>query len=231
MDRRQGPFVARVHRLEHVQGLRATDLADDDPVGAHAQGVADELADADFALAFDVGRPRLERDHVVLLKLQLCSILDGHDALVAGHESRDRVERGRLTGTRTARDEDVQLAARAGGEELGSLWRQGPEGDQVVHRVGVAGELPDRERRPAQRERRDDRVHTAAVWEAGVDHGRRLVDAASDLRHDLVDDAQQVCVVGERRRGLLELAVALDEDAVEVVDHDLRHGIVSEQRL
>ena len=47
------PLVARVHRLEHVEGLRAADLADDDPVGPHAEG-ADELADAHLALALDV---------------------------------------------------------------------------------------------------------------------------------------------------------------------------------
>ena len=56
VDRRQRALVAGVHRLEHVQRLGAADLADDDPVGAHAQGVPDELADADLALALDVRR-------------------------------------------------------------------------------------------------------------------------------------------------------------------------------
>ena len=56
VDRRQRAFVARVHRLEHVERLGAANLADDDPVGAHAQGVPDELADLDLAAAFDVRR-------------------------------------------------------------------------------------------------------------------------------------------------------------------------------
>ena len=46
VDGRQRPVVAGVHRLEHVERLGAADLADDDPVGPHAKGVADEVADA-----------------------------------------------------------------------------------------------------------------------------------------------------------------------------------------
>ena len=37
VEGREGALVARVHRLEHVQCLGASDLADDDAVGAHAQ--------------------------------------------------------------------------------------------------------------------------------------------------------------------------------------------------
>ena len=56
VDRRQRALVTGVHRLEHVERLGAANLADDDPVGAHAQRVADELADPDLALALDVRR-------------------------------------------------------------------------------------------------------------------------------------------------------------------------------
>ena len=52
----QRAVVAGVHGLEHVQRLAAAALPDDDPVGPHAQGVADELADRDRALALDVRR-------------------------------------------------------------------------------------------------------------------------------------------------------------------------------
>ena len=229
VDRRQRALVARVHRLEHVQGLGAADLADDDPVGAHAQRVPDELADADLALALDVRRPSLERDHVLLLELELGGVLDRDDPLVARDEGRDRVQRRRLTGTGTARDEDVELPADARGEELGRLRRQRVERDQVVHRVRVARELPDRERRASERERRDDRVHSAAVRQARVDHRGRLVHSAPDLGDDLVDDPEEVGVVGERRVGPLDLARPLDEDPVEVVDHHLGHVVVPEQ--
>ena len=115
--------MARVHRLEHVERLGAADLADDDPVGAHAQGVPDELADADLALAFDVRRPRLERDHVLLLELELGRVLDRDDALVVRDEGREGVERRRLTGAGTAGDEDVQLALARTRQELRGLGR------------------------------------------------------------------------------------------------------------
>ena len=39
--------MAGVHRLHHVERLGAPDLADDNAVGSHAEGVADQLADAD----------------------------------------------------------------------------------------------------------------------------------------------------------------------------------------
>src|SRR2546429_432644 len=98
VDRRQRALMARVHRLEHVERLGASDLADDDAVGAHSQRVTHELADADLTLAFDVRRPRLGRDHVLLLELELRRVLDRHDPLdvrdVGGH----RIQGRRLTG-------------------------------------------------------------------------------------------------------------------------------------
>ncbi len=74
--------MAGVHGLEHVERFARPDLADDDAVGPHAQGVAHQLADGDGALALDVGRACLERDHVLLAELELGGVLDGHDALV-----------------------------------------------------------------------------------------------------------------------------------------------------
>ncbi len=36
--------VARVHGLQEIEDLGAADLADDDPLGTHAQAVLDEVA-------------------------------------------------------------------------------------------------------------------------------------------------------------------------------------------
>src|SRR3954454_1601304 len=41
--RRHRAVVARVHRLEHVERLAGPALPDDDAIGSHAEGVADEL--------------------------------------------------------------------------------------------------------------------------------------------------------------------------------------------
>ena len=73
--------MARVHGLEHVEGLLAAALAEDDALGPHAQRVLDEIALADLALALDVGRPRLHAGDVRLLQLQLRRVLDGDQAL------------------------------------------------------------------------------------------------------------------------------------------------------
>ena len=91
VDRRQRAVVARVHRLEHVERLGAAALADDDPVGAHAQRVPHEVADRDRALALDVRRAGLEPEHVPLVELELGGVLDRDDPLVV----RDRRTRAR----------------------------------------------------------------------------------------------------------------------------------------
>src|SRR5439155_56956 len=44
VKRRHRSIVARVHGLEHVEGLAATTLADDDAVRAHTQTALDQLA-------------------------------------------------------------------------------------------------------------------------------------------------------------------------------------------
>ena len=41
--------MSGIHCLQHVEGLRAADLADNDTIGAHAQCVADEFTLGDFA--------------------------------------------------------------------------------------------------------------------------------------------------------------------------------------
>ena len=86
MDGRHRTFVAGVHGLQHVEGLLAATLAEDDAVGTHAQRVLHELALADFALAFDVRRPRFHAANVRLLQLQLGGVLDGDQALLVGDE-------------------------------------------------------------------------------------------------------------------------------------------------
>ena len=110
--------MAGVHRLKHVQGLGATDLADHDPVGPHAQRVPDQVADRDLSLALDVRRPGLQADAVRLLELELGRVLDRQDPLVVRDERGDHVERRGLPGARPARDQDVDAAADARLQEL-----------------------------------------------------------------------------------------------------------------
>jgi hypothetical protein len=189
--------VAGVHRLEHVERLARAALTDDDAVGAHAEAVAHEVTDGDLASTFDVRRARFEREHVLLVELQLLRVLDGHDALVRRDERREHVERRGLAGAGTTRDDDVQATDDAGLEEPRGVRVQRAEADEIVDLVRVGGELSDGEVRAADREGMDDRVDAGTVRKAGVDHRRRLVDATTDLAHDLVDDAAEVGLVDE----------------------------------
>ena len=72
--------------------LGAADLAEDDAVGAHTQRVLHEVAHVDFADALEVGRARLQADHVRLLELQFGGVLDGDDALADVDQLGHRVQ-------------------------------------------------------------------------------------------------------------------------------------------
>ena len=113
--------VAGIHRLQHVERFAGADLADDDPVGAHAQRVLDQFALGDLAPALDIRRPRLQPHDMLLLQLELGRVLDGDDALAIVDEGRHGIEHGRLAGTGTARNEDVAARADDRPQNLGDL--------------------------------------------------------------------------------------------------------------
>ena len=116
--------VAGVHGLEHVEGLAATALADDDAVGTHAQAVACTRSRiVTWPLPSMFGGRASMREHVVLVELELLGVLDGDDALVGGDERRQHVEGRRLAGAGTAGDDDVEPADHAGLQEAGRVRR------------------------------------------------------------------------------------------------------------
>ncbi len=223
--------MAHRHRLDHVQGLAGAALTDDDPVGPHVQGVAQQVADRDLALALEVRRPGLQRDDVLLAELQLGGVLDRDDPLVVGDEGGEDVEGGGLARAGAAGDEDVEAGLDARLQEVEHLRRRGPEADEVVHREGGGGELPDRDHGTDEGERRDDRVDAGAVGQAGVDPRARLVDAPSEGGDDPVDDPEHVLVVQEDAIDALDLPGPLDVDLVRAVDHDLGDRLVAKERL
>ena len=84
--------MAGVHGLQHVHRLRPAHLAQDDAVGPHAQRVLDQIAHGDLAVAFEVGRPRLQAHDVRLLQLQFGGILDGDHPLAGVDQLRHGVQ-------------------------------------------------------------------------------------------------------------------------------------------
>jgi hypothetical protein len=123
--------VARVHRLKHVQRLRPATLADHDPVGAHAQRVAEEIADAHLAGTLDVCRPCLERDDVHLLQPDLRRVLDRDDPLARRDKGGQRVEQRRLTGACAAGNHDIQATVDACAQELRGVRGDGSVAQEV----------------------------------------------------------------------------------------------------
>ena len=93
MDGRHRAVVAAVQRLQHVERLGAAHLADDDPVRAHPERVADELPDRDLALSLEVRRSALEPQDVGLLEPKLRRVLDRDDPLAVGDQRRKHVSR------------------------------------------------------------------------------------------------------------------------------------------
>ena len=102
---------------------------------------------------------------------------------------------------------------------------------QIVGGEQLLAEAADGEHRADQRQRRNHGADARAIAQARVDDGRRIVDAAADVRHDAVDDHAQVRLILEADVGFDQLAGALDVDVVEAVHHDVADGGVFEQRL
>ena len=166
--------VAGVHRLEHVEGFGAANLANDDPVRTHPQRVAHERALIDLPAPLDIRRPRFERDDVILLELQFGRVLDGDDPFGVVDHTGERVEQGGLARAGAARHDDVQAAARRDLKCRGELGRQASRVNESGEVENRAGKLADGEARPFQGERRDDDVDAASIGQPGVEHGGRL---------------------------------------------------------
>ena len=116
-------------------------------------------------------------------------------------------------------------------QEVEHRARQRAHRHQIVRLQPLGREPADRQERTVHRERGNDGVHARSVRQARVDHRRAVVDAPAHCAHDAVDDAQQMTVVLEVRRHLLEDAGTLDEHVLVAVDQDVADGRIAHQRL
>src|ERR1035437_2425787 len=231
VHRAHGPLDAGVHGLEHVQGFGAAALANDDAVGAHAEGGAQQNALVDAAFLIEVGRAGFELDHVALLELQFRRVFDGDDALFLRDEARQRVEHGGLAGAGSAGDQHGNLALHARRKEAQDAGSERLERHHFVLRDDVAAEPADAEAGAVERQRRNYGVDARTVLQARIDNRLGFIDAPAHLGHDLLDDVQQVGIVLEADGGFGELAVALDEYLVIAVDQDVAEAGLFEQRF
>ena len=96
--------------------------------------------------------------------------------------------------------------------------------------TGSRAEAPDGDARAVDRERRDDRVQTRTVGEAGVDHRRRTVEPQTERCDDALDEVHDRVGVEAEHDGFAD-GRPLDVGAARTVDHHLGDGRVGEQRL
>ena len=118
-----------------------------------------------------------------------------------------------------------------GRQQLQHGLGQGLVLDHVAGGDRIAAETPNRKAGAVDGQRRNDGVHTGAVGQARIHHGRGLIHAPSDARDDAVDDLHQVRVVFEAQAGGLEFARPFHIDPVVAVDQDVGDGGIFEQRL
>jgi len=229
--RRQRPVVPGVHRLQHVQSFFATDLSNDDTVGAHTKGIDHELPLADGALAFHVGRTRLQPRHVLLMKLKLGRILDRDNPLAVRDEAGEHIEKRRLSGAGASADQTVQPRAHAVGQKLEHLRRHCRQVYQIGGPQALRRKSTNRQQRSVDRERRNDGIDARTVLESRVDHRRAVVYPAPDAAYDPIDDPQQVGIILKRRRHPFEYALPLDEHVLIGVDEYVADVRIAEQRL
>ena len=92
MEGAAAAFVAGVEGAEQVDDFWAADLADDQAVGAHPEGLADQVAQADLAGALDVRGSCLEADDVGMVGAQFAGVLDQDQSLGRVDQRQQRVE-------------------------------------------------------------------------------------------------------------------------------------------
>ncbi|EDT06519.1 hypothetical protein BgramDRAFT_6703 [Paraburkholderia graminis C4D1M] len=223
--------VARVHRLEHFEHFAAPHFADDDAVRAHAQRIAQQVADRHDARAVEAARTAFEPHHMWMVQRQFGRVLDRHDTLRLGDVKGERVEQRRLARTRSARHQHIAARHDRGFEQRADFGAIGAVAEQIVGTQRVLAKLADRHDRPVDRQRLDHHVDASAVRQARIDHRIRFVQTPADRRENAPHDAQQMRVVGEAHRYLREDAVARHVHVVIAVDQDVFDGRIVEQIL
>jgi hypothetical protein len=154
VDRAERTGVAGVEGLEEIEALGPPDLAHHDAVRSHAQGIADEVADAHAADVLGIGRASLQPDDVVAGQGQLGHVLDGDDALATWDQCGQGVEQGRLACPGATGDHEVEPTVDRLDQELVDAGRA-----HIAQRHDRHGEPTDAHVRPVDGERWKGDVH------------------------------------------------------------------------
>src|SRR5579862_6158656 len=133
VNRGERAVMPRVHSLEHVQRLLATDLTYDDPVGSHTQTIDQQLPLFHSTLPFHVRRAALQADDVTLLQLQFCGVFYGYDSFLIGYESGKDIEESCFAGACSTGDNHAEPRFYGTLEKLQHRCRQSSVENQIVY--------------------------------------------------------------------------------------------------
>src|SRR6266542_6628457 len=115
MDGAQAAEMARVQRLQQVEGFSAADLTDEDAIGPVPQCRAKQICDGDRwqRCLLSEGCLRaagLQPNDVRFVEVNLRRLLDQDDPVPIGNVSREGIQKSGLPRAGSARDQDVLLA-------------------------------------------------------------------------------------------------------------------------
>ncbi|MNO92898.1 hypothetical protein D3C76_844840 [compost metagenome] len=166
-----------------------------------------------------------------MAQLQFGDVFDGHQALVGVDQLAEDVQQRGLAGAGAAADQDIAALAHGLLQELVDRLVDGLHGHQVSAVEHVLAEFSDRQARPVECNRRNDRVDPAAVRQARIDHRRRLIEPPAEGREDALDDALDMVRIDEPQVAQVQYTIALDEHAVRAVDQDFGDCRITQQHF
>ena len=106
VDCRNCAGMSGIQQLQQVKGFGSPNLAQQDSVGTMAKARLEQFADGHGGKAVLL-TPGFKADQVRCSNLNLRGVLDDENAFVFGNEACEDVEKSRLAGAGSARDEDV----------------------------------------------------------------------------------------------------------------------------
>ena len=121
MDGAQAAKMARVQRLQQIEGLGAADLTDEDAIRPVPQCCAQEIGNRYWRqrrLLYErrLRAAGLQPKDVRFVEVNLRRLLDQDDPISIGNVGREGIQKSRLPGAGSTRDQDVLLARDRGNQ-------------------------------------------------------------------------------------------------------------------
>jgi len=140
VDRRRAAVVTGVQRNRQLDHLRTAELADHQPIRAHPQCLADQLAQPDRSGTLDVRRAGDETHHVRVVDHQLRGVFDHDQAILRGRGAEERTEQGGLARACASADRERQPGCDDRLQDLCDIGRHRAATHQTGQIVVLAGE-------------------------------------------------------------------------------------------